>query len=175
MGTRRWFSTPPLDIIDKPAEMHHYDAITAPLWRRIVLHATAGTNSLDWLTRTSSPPVSVHRLIARDGTIYKIVDDRFVAFHVGFATLFPYAGRGLINANYTSLGIELENLNDGKQDYSPKQLTALLGQVLEWYGAYGYLPMVSHSDLDPRKSDPRNFPWEAFMGELSRGIARILH
>jgi len=142
--------------------------------RRIVIHATAGTDSLAWLTQTSDPPVSVHRLIARDGTIFKLVADDDVAYHVGFSTLFPYPNRGLISANYTSLGIELENTNTGQQPYPKVQLAAAMAQIIEWYGAYGYLPLVGHCDLDARKLDPVGFAWEEFMGVLFGSLTHFI-
>lgn len=158
-----WFQTEPLDIIDAPADEHHKGGRTVLIPRRIVIHATAGTNSLRWLTRQSIPEVSVHRLIARDGRIYKLGEDWEVMYHVGHATMFPHPFIGLTNANYTSLGIELENTNDGTQEYTSSQLASAAGQVVEWIGQFGYIPVVSHADLDARKHDPFRFPWEQFM------------
>lgn len=169
-----WFTTPPLDIIDAPADHRHYSVALPLVPRRIVLHSTQGTNSLGHLTHDSTPPVSVHRLIDRQGQIYKIVPDNAIAFHVGFSTLFPYPHHGLTNANYTSLGIELENLNNGKEAYPREQLLSCVAQILEWYGAYGYLPVVSHADLDPRKRDLATFDWETFMGMVWKRLTGIL-
>lgn len=165
-----WFKTNPLDVVDAPADMYHYgvnDALT-PLY--IIIHATAGRNSLKWLTTQSNPPVSVHRLIARDGTIYKIVDDSRVAWHTGHAIWFPNRLRILTNLNNLALGVELENLNDGKQDYTAQQMDALTRQVCEWFGKYGYLPILSHAAVDSRKSDPAGFNWTSFMGMVARSI-----
>lgn len=165
--------TPPLDIIDAPADMFHYaPALTlTPMW--IVLHATAGTNSLDWLTTTSDPPVSVHRLIDRMGRIFKIVPDDRQAWHVGKAILLPGPLKALTNPNSICLGIELENLNDGTQDYPQEQVDATARQITEWWGAYGYLPVVSHAALDVRKSDPYRFPWPRLAHSLFRSAAGL--
>lgn len=169
-----WFSTPALDIVDLPADRGHYSDGVHLVPRRIVLHATAGKDSRAWLSRTSNPPVSVHRLIRRDGRIYKIVADEHVAYHVGFATLFPYPGRGLTSANYTSLGIELENDNTSKEGYTAAQVASAVLQVVEWFGKFGYLPVVSHADLDSRKSDPHGFDWQGFYLLVARSVAGLV-
>lgn len=159
----RWFRTAPLDIKDVAADWHHHGGKWKLVPRRIVLHATAGIDSLAWLTTDSNPPVSAQRLIGRDGRIFKLMDDLMVGYHVGFAKMSPMPFRGYQNSNYTSLGIELENLNDGKQEYPSAQLVSAANQIVEWYGKYGYLPVVSHADMDAGKSDPVNFPWEQCM------------
>lgn len=69
----------------------------------IVLHHTAGANSLGWLTNRESG-VSAHFLISRDGTTYQLVRSNMKAFHAGVST---YYGRE--NVNNFSIGIEHEN------------------------------------------------------------------
>lgn len=161
------FATPPLSIIDHPADSIHCCGMTRRGYRWIVLHATGGTNSLDWLSTTSpnSNPVSVHRLIAKDGTIYKIVPDDAVAYHAGPAKVGPLPST-TENMNNYSLGIELENLNNGRDPYPELQLAACVSQVVEWIGMYGFLPIVAHSWIDMRKRDPAGFNWDAFYFRL---------
>src|SRR3569832_590174 len=153
----RWFNTPPLCVTDLPAKSDHHGDLTGLRPRFIVLHATGGTDSRDWLTRTSDPPVSVHRLISREGVIYKILPDEAVAWHVGRSIMFPDGKGSHTNLNNLALGIELENLNNGKQDYTAEQMDKTTRQILEWYGAYGYLPILSHASVDNRKTDPAGF------------------
>jgi N-acetyl-anhydromuramyl-L-alanine amidase AmpD len=160
------FDTPPLVIVDRPAAGTHYTkGRGGALPRYIVMHHTGGTNSLEWLTRTSPNRVSAHRLIAKDGTIYKLVDDSDVSNAAGFAVVGPVdpdtndpAGVPP-NFNYDSLNIELENLGTGRDPYPMAQMVSAARQVLEWWGKFGYLAVVGHGWVDARKNDPLGFDW----------------
>lgn len=154
------YTTAPLPIVDHPADSIHCCGQTRLGYRYIVLHATAGTDSLDWLSTTSpnSNPVSCHRLIAKDGTIYKIVPDDKTAYTQGPAEIGPLPGGGQ-NANNWSLSIELENLNNGSDPYPDAQMKAAALQVVEWWGVYGFIPLVAHTWIQADKSDPKGFNW----------------
>jgi N-acetyl-anhydromuramyl-L-alanine amidase AmpD len=165
------FTTPPLTVTTVHADAAHFGG-TPQGWDFITVHATGGTNSLGWLT-TDSPttgpnrnPVSVHRLIAKDGTIYKIVEDTDEAWHAGFGVAGPVGPNSAINFNQKSLGIELENLNDGKDLYPAPQLDACAAQIVEWWGKYGWLCVVGHNMVDTRKNDPQGLDWN----DLNRRI-----
>lgn len=149
------FVTPPLSIVDVPADAKHKSGGRIG-YRFIVLHHTGGTDSRAWLSTASNPPVSCHRLIARDGTIYKIVPDHEVAFTQGPAVIGPIPSNGQ-NANQVSLSIELENLGNG-QDYPEAQLRSTARQMVEWWGAYGWLAPVHHAWIQDNKNDPYDFP-----------------
>ncbi len=154
------FSTPPLHIIDHPADAAHKGSNRLG-YELVVLHHTGGSNSLDWLSTTSAPkPVSCHRLIARDGTIYKIVPDHEVAFTQGPAVIGPTPANGR-DANEIGLSIEFENLGNG-QDWPEAQLRAGAAQVVEWWGAYGWIPVLYHKQVQSDKSDPYGFPRARF-------------
>lgn len=168
------FSTPPLSITDYPADRLHQGGVRLG-YRFITLHATAGSldSSLHWLTTTSPPsnPVSVHRVISKQGHIYKLVSDEAIAWHAGYATVGALPRRNAQGAiiesfNQWSLGIELENDNTGHDPYPPLQVLACVNQVVEWIGMYGFLPIVAHSWVDRRKSDPAGFSWDAFYQTL---------
>jgi N-acetylmuramoyl-L-alanine amidase len=168
-----YFTTPPLNIIDRRADERHLGAI-----RRvsdinlIILHATVGglESSLDWLTVNPNSAVSVHRLIHSDGTIYKLAPDGRVCNHAGNSRI----GRTL-NLNPNSLGIELVNRNDGIDAYELSQIESCALQVREWYGLYGALPIVSHAAVDMKgKTDPRGFPWSVFYARLIARLAEVL-
>jgi N-acetyl-anhydromuramyl-L-alanine amidase AmpD len=148
-----------MNVIELPADMFHYGVHDELDPRFIVLHATAGTDSRKWLTTTSRPPVSIHRLIRRDGYIYKIVPDNRQAWHVGRGMMFPALGGRHVSGNVVCLGIELENLNDGKQAYTAEQYNATAEQIVTWRRSFGYLPVLGHAAVDYRKSDPRAFDW----------------
>lgn len=151
-----YFYTPPLKIIDKPADTKHYSRGRLS-YEFIVLHDTEGTDSRNWLSTASVPPVSIHRLIARDGTIYKIVPDEDTAYGCGYSYL---GGKNYYQSlNERSLQIELENLGTkGPQDYPMPQLQSTALQIVEWYAKFGTLPILYHYMIDSNKRDPYHFP-----------------
>ena len=140
-------------------------------YRFIVLHSTGGTDSRAWLTRTSVPPVSIHRLIRKSGSLYKIVPDHEVAWHCGPAQVGPIPHHPYSLNNY-SLGIELENLNTGRDPYPVAQVEVCAMQVLEWWGLYGALPIVAHGWVQRGKSDPAGFSWDFFYDRLFTYLRR---
>ncbi len=160
------FVTEPLNITDAPADAQHKGG-ARPMSgvRFIIIHHTGGSNSLKWLTTDSPPsnPVSVHRLISRSGTIYKLVSDDEEAWHAGRGYVGPLVGaaKGQTNLNRCSLGIELENLGNG-QAYTPQQIIAATAQCVEWIGAYGPLIILGHSEVDGRKKDPKGLDMDWF-------------
>jgi N-acetyl-anhydromuramyl-L-alanine amidase AmpD len=152
-----------------PADSNHRGG-TRPLPPRVVvMHATAGTNSLGWLTTDPNSAVSAHLLIAKNGTVYRLVEDAGVAYHAGVSTWAKYGKPQLPSVNYVSLGIELENLNSGTDTYPNAQVLAAARAVYRWWGAYGYLPTVSHAEIAPgRKNDPLGFPWAQYHSYLDQ-------
>lgn len=132
----------------------------------IVAHATVGADSRAYLARGGELPdgsdrkVSIHVLIAKDGTLYRMLPDDRAANHAGFGTYQiggttydPDADDGT-NVNTVSLGFELENLQNGKDPYPDEQLKAMAWQINDWRRQYGPLPLVRHADIDPtRRSD----------------------
>lgn len=161
-----YFPTPPLSIVDLPAATSHFKVGRNGFSPRyIAIHHTGGTNSGPWLTYASKPAVSCHRLIAKNGTIYKVVKDEDTAFCAGFAVVGPVdpdtndpAGVAT-NFNLCSLNIELENLGTGRDPYPLLQMQACAAQVTEWFGKYGVLALVGHGWVDARKNDPLGFDW----------------
>ncbi|MDQ5827579.1 MAG: N-acetylmuramoyl-L-alanine amidase [Chloroflexota bacterium] len=163
-----FFVVPPLSIVDVPADKHHR---VIPLTRRsirfIYLHATGapeGSDSLAWLSTSSDPPVSCHRLISRNGIIHKIVPDEWIAFTQGFGVM-GRRSKDTVNLNRDGLSIEFENsnrLHPPFERYDDAQLRSGAWQVVEWWSFYGFLPVLRHSDVDANKHDPSGFPWEQF-------------
>lgn len=176
----RLFVTSPLRIIDYPANSFHY-ATNRMGNEVIVIHATGGSDSKDYLSTTSSGKkiVSTHRLVDKFGHNYKIVQDKDVAFTQGPARIgrYPYFDQALgitITVNHIALSIELENLNNGRDPYPYEQLEMCAKQCVEWQGAYGIIPIVYHAFIQSNKTDPLGFPKETFqrlyLSELSRYI-----
>ena len=163
-----YFDSPNLNIIDHQADSRHHSGIRAIRPMMIILHATAGTNSLDWLSTSPQSSVSAHRLIDKAGRIYKILPDEYIAHHAGYGRVGPYT-----NLNAISLGIELENLNTGADQYPAPQVQSCAWQIAEWWAAYGAIPILTHAMVDGRKTDPRGFPWPQLYGMLFDRIRGI--
>lgn len=151
-----------------PAASHLGPKRTKPV-RFIVLHHTGGSDSRNWLTRTSTPKVSIHVLI-RDRVIYRSTPPEHVAWHAGYGLIGvhkPYAPQG--NVNDVSLGIEFEHPGDGKTPWDPIDVQAGAFVVAGWWKQFGPLPILDHALIDGRKSDPdKNFPWADFHRHLAR-------
>ncbi len=160
--------TPPINY-DYPARWHSPRDGRAIL--AIVAHGTVGTDSRTFLKRGGDLPdgsdkkVSIHVLIQKDGTIYRMVPDELAAHHAGGALLADgrvssaltlagqtYRGHRI---NQVTLGFELENLQNGRDPYTDAQLWAMGWQLARWRSRYGPLPLFRHATLDPtRKRDP---------------------
>jgi N-acetyl-anhydromuramyl-L-alanine amidase AmpD len=135
----------------------------------IIVHATAGTDSRDWLTKTSKPPVSIHVLIAKDGTIYRSTPVNRVAWHAGYGYLGKYQPKSVYGSvNDISLGLELENRNDGKDPYPDVQIDAAGYVIAGWWRDAGCVPLIPHGLIDARKSDPAGLDWSALYQAVYR-------
>ncbi len=150
----------------------HYEAGKPGRVRMIVLHATAGRSpgDLGWLRigGDEQRPVSVHYYISKAGQISQLVDDVDIAWHAG-QSRWVVDGHEVTGCNAVSVGIELENLNSGRDPYPPAQYAAALWLCRE-LAARHHVPrgqLVRHLDIAPgRKSDPAGFPWDRFVAEV---------
>ncbi len=124
----------------------------------VVLHYTAMQNAEAAIETLCNPgnEVSAHYLIARDGTLVQMVEERARAWHAG-------AGRwaGCEDINSRSIGIELDN--NGLSPFSAPLMDALeelLGAILQRWSIPAH-HVIAHSDLAPlRKIDPgARFDW----------------
>ena len=108
-----------------------------------------------------SSKVSSHYLINRRGTIFRLVQDRHIAWHAGKSCW----GR-LKNLNNNSIGIELVNKGHqfGYTSFKKKQILSLvkLCKILIKKYKINKKNIVGHSDIAPlRKIDPgEKFPWK---------------
>lgn len=124
----------------------------------VILHHT-GNSDVKRARDTLSNPVfqvSAHYLVARDGTIYYLVDEMKRAWHAGDS----WWG-GPIDMNSASIGIELDN--DGSESYAESQIAVLLELLADLRHRYGITAanFIGHGDIAPgRKVDPGvQFPW----------------
>lgn len=141
--------------------------------RMIVLHSTAarGPGDFKYLQRGGEPGrrVSIHYYIDKAGAISQMVDDKDIAWQAGLSS-WKVDGKPVApSCNPVSIGIELENLNTGRDPYPPAQYSATLELVRYLVSKYN-IPrsqLVRHLDIAPkRKTDPAGFPWERFVAEV---------
>lgn len=138
----------------------------------VVLHATVGSgpSSLAWLCNPQPDDpearVSTHYLIYKTGKIYQLVDDSEAAWHAGKST---WKGRGSAEIQKSSIGIELENANTGRDPYPQAQMDAVRELCQSLVSKY-HIPqdmIVRHLDIAPgRKTDPAGFPFAQFVATL---------
>lgn len=99
--------------------------------------------------------VSAHYLIDRAGIIYRLVEDKNIAYHAGASRMSD----GRKNVNDFSIGIEMINTLDGQ--YTPAQYESVNNLVAHLKKQYPIKFIVGHNDIAPdRKTDPWNFDWK---------------
>jgi len=131
----------------------------------IVVHSTviptlqATTQAFQRDEAHNPAAVSSHFTIGKDGSIVQNVSTFARAWHAGAS--WDAAGRN--NVNDYSIGIELVNLDDGKDPYPEAQIQALCGIIAEMKRRFPIKQIVSHEFIAQppgRKQDPAGFPWK---------------
>ena len=104
--------------------------------------------------------VSPHYLVARDGTVYRMVDEKNIAYHAGDSEMPD----GRSNVNAFSIGIEVIGKDDGSP--SDAQYDALKKLIADIETRHTIKHILGHSDIAPgRKSDPWGFNWKKIGGK----------
>lgn len=125
----------------------------------LVVHATV-TPTLPlttWWFRLPRSRVSAHYVVDRDGTVVQMAEDWARAWHAGVSEL-----EGQEGVNDFSVGIELVNLNDGRDPFTDAQYEAAAA-ILRHLRQEHAIPdsrVVSHAHVARpagRKSDPVGF------------------
>lgn len=99
--------------------------------------------------------VSAHYLIDRKGKIYRLVEDKNIAYHAG-ASQMPDNRK---NVNDFSIGIEM--MNKKETEFTGAQYKAVNSLIALLKKKYPIKSIVGHSDIAPdRKTDPWNFNWK---------------
>jgi len=112
----------------------------------IMLHSTAAPvrSAVEWLCNPNSK-VSAHYVVAKDGTVYKLVPTSRAAWHAGRCRV--------ANANRRSIGIEVEQLPGdlwtAEQEDVVYRLVLVLRRAIP---TISYL--VGHREWNSRKTDP---------------------
>ncbi|MBS3927814.1 MAG: N-acetylmuramoyl-L-alanine amidase [Sphingomonadaceae bacterium] len=143
----------------------------------MVLHCTEGSflSAVAWLTAKDDTLVSAHYTVSKAGHVVQTVGINDVAYHAGGTKEKPSSWRGRGNINGRSIGVEIENKNDGLDPYTPMQLSVCLWLALRTCRQNNMTAeqVVGHEDVDPgRKTDPRNFPWPLFRTSLAVHLSR---
>ena len=131
--------------------------------KSIVIHYTGMQSERASIARLCSPKfkVSSHFLINEKGKIYRLVKDKYIAWHAGKSNWGKYK-----NLNKNSIGIELVNKGHqfGYTDFKKKQLSSLIKLCKLLIKKYKIKKkyITGHSDIAPlRKIDPgEKFPWK---------------
>lgn len=160
----------PLDVIEKyKAAPSVYNArpsgLASLMGGAIVLHHTAGTNSLQYLM--GGHGVSTHRLIPRTGLrVYKMVSDKHRAWHAGVS---EWGGRS--DWNNFSLGFEIENTGTGLQAYTDTQYEVVAQMVAYDCALYRIEDKFvrHHKEIQSGKSDAKG--WDN--GRMWRRVDQI--
>jgi N-acetyl-anhydromuramyl-L-alanine amidase AmpD len=136
----------------------------------LVVHSTA----IPTLEKTAlafflkSSKVSAHFTIGKDGSIVQSVSTFSRAWHAGVSRDW----RGRDNVNNYSIGVELVNMDDGKDPYPDPQIDALKSLIRSLTRLHPLKYLTSHEFIalpHGRKVDPNGFPW-ARLEELGMQI-----
>ena len=125
----------------------------------IIIHYTGMKTQKAAIKRLQSKvaKVSCHYLISRTGIIYRMVEDKNVAWHAGKSKW-----RRDINLNSSSIGIEM--VNKGFESYPRAQVKSLISLLKKIKHKYKIKKnnILGHEDISPgRKKDPGpKFPWK---------------
>ena len=145
-----------------PSSPRHIDAI--------IIHSSYsvfGSNpySVDGVIKEyKTYGVSPHYLIDRQGKIYRLVNDKDIAYHAGVSHLPD----GRTNVNDFSIGIEMiYPKTQTPNDIQYNSLARLVNYLQKRYNI-SLSSIFGHSDIAPkRKTDPWNFDWHKFNNILN--------
>ena len=139
----------------------------------VMLHGSAGTNSLGWLQRREphqEKRSSADFLVDREGTIYQIGVPGWYTYHAGNC---QWRDRRLAarEANQLFVGVEIENVEDGTTPITDIQYIAVAALIrnLLWNHRLPVPNVVTHAALAiprGRKSDPKTLSWPILSREL---------
>lgn len=147
-------------IIECPSP--NFDARALPV-SMVVLHYTGMADAAVAIERLVDPQakVSAHYVVAEDGQVLRLVDERHRAWHAGRSHW-----RSIDDVNSASVGIEIVNPGHalGYRPFPEAQMAALLPLLADIVARHAIAPanVVGHSDVAPaRKQDPGElFDWE---------------
>jgi N-acetyl-anhydromuramyl-L-alanine amidase AmpD len=105
--------------------------------------------------------VSSHYLIGHGGEIYRLVNEKNIAYHAGKSSLPD--GRTAVNR--CSIGIEL--VCSFTEPITEQQMESVVKLTKEIQARYKINYILRHSDIaSGRKTDPWNFDWDSYLSKL---------
>lgn len=128
----------------------------------IILHSSYNavgddSHNLDDIIEKEYKPagVSPHYIISREGKVYRLVEDKNIAYHAGVSRMPD----GRENVNDFSLGVEI--VNTEKESPNSVQYKSIQELVDYLKKKYKIKYILGHSDIaSGRKTDPWNFDWK---------------
>jgi len=136
-------------------QYNHGEARLSSEVNLIVLHHTGGNDLNGALEALKKRGLSAHYVVDRNGEVYYLVDEKYIAYHV----------KGGFNRN--SIGIEIVNTGNSNDDYSEAQYSSIkeiLRALTKKYNLqYNDNIIKGHYELEGNedKWDPSpNFQWE---------------
>ncbi len=160
-------SAKPLKMVPYPSP--NFSQRTRPI-DTILIHYTATDTAEGALRHLANPKakarVSAHYVVAADGTIYRMVDEKHRASHAGVSFW-----RGVADMNSASIGIEIVNTGvdkkGGRPPYPEAQIAAVIALCKDIQSRHEIKWVLGHSDVAPtRKQDPgEHFPWKRLAAE----------
>ena len=138
----------------------------------VILHYTGMKTKHSAIKRlcNKKAKVSSHYLIDVQGKIFKLVDEKFTAWHAGKASW-----KGKHDINNRSIGIELVNPGHryGYKKFTKKQVSSLISLLKKMIKRHK-IPknrILGHSDVAPqRKMDPGEFFDWNYLAERDIGV-----
>jgi N-acetyl-anhydromuramyl-L-alanine amidase AmpD len=137
--------------------------------KALILHATAGSASFDHRIFMGLEPgyqVSIHYYILKNGEIRQYVREQNTAWHTGDSS---FHGINDFALNQSTIGVELENRNTGRDPYPEAQIDSAIELFVDLTTRHniGRAWLARHRDISPgRKTDPAGFPWAEFCDEV---------
>lgn len=153
-----------INVIDKLTNWGYLKTIkSGRTVEAIIIHSSYNALSSDSfslagvLQEYKNADVSPHYIIDRQGKVFRLVPDKYVAYHAGESKLPD----GRTNVNELSIGIEIINTKDDGPTNAQYLSLAKLVRCLKKRYPIKYI--LGHSDIAPdRKTDPWQFDWERF-------------
>ncbi|MHC5109528.1 MAG: N-acetylmuramoyl-L-alanine amidase [Planctomycetota bacterium] len=108
--------------------------------------------------------VASHYMIQRDGTVYRLVDESYIAYHAGPGRMPEQFGDDRTGLNDFSLGIELVSTGEDADEspaYTEQQYAALRRLIADILGRHDIRYIVGHDEVaGDRGHDPGSgFDW----------------
>ncbi len=155
-----------LAVVEQPVSTGFARGRTKPV-DTIVLHSVFAEGQPDpygvdaVIRMFAQHNVSAHYLIARNGTVYRLVAEDNTSYHAGESRMLDPDGRAGVN-NF-SIGIELINGYDDR--FTEEQYVALETLIRDIKTRHPIRHVVAHGEIaSKRRSDPWNFDWVRVRG-----------